>query len=175
MLHLADDAPLVADGALPSRHTVLRPAAPSTPGRDYRVGDSPATAARPARHAVAKANILASGMSPLDARWVLARRVSEQLDGGRAAILPPDRRQALVAAGVRLGLREFDVNLVIAIVQDGRRIGKGALNPQVEARLKMVPEAAPLPASRISGWLPVMAAVLGLLVCAALVLWVRIP
>lgn len=142
-------------------------------GADFQSARS--SAPRSARHAIAKANLLAGGMSPLDARWVMARRVAEQLEGGRAAVLAPDRRRSLIAAAVRLGLREFDANLVIAIVQDGRRIGSGALTLDVESRLALIPQAAPAAPSRLSAWLPVAAAALGLLVCAGLVLWLRTP
>ena len=163
VLHLVNDPPPhghTAPAAWSHRHTA-----------DYRRTDPD----RPARHAVARANLLAGGMSPLDARWVMARRVAEQLEGGRAAILSPDRRRALISTALRMGLREFDANLVIAIVQDGRRIGTGALAPSVESRLALLPQATPAAPSRLSAWLPVAAAALGLLICAGLVLWLRTP
>lgn len=75
-----------------------------------------------------------------DARWVLAVRAREALEGGRAAVLPPERRARLNDLGRRLGLRPFDVSLIIAIVQDEARTGgvdrEGALE-----RLAMVPRA----------------------------------
>lgn len=43
--------------------------------------------------------------------------------------------------GRRLGLRPFDVSLIIAIVQDEARVGAGRLNADVAARLAMVPGA----------------------------------
>lgn len=70
---------------------------------------------------VAHANRQAAHMAEDDARWVFAREVSDSLEGGRAAILPPGRRRELVAAGVRRGLRPFEANLVIAMVQDHAR------------------------------------------------------
>lgn len=57
---------------------------------------------------------------PSDPRWVLAIRAAEQLQG---ALLTPDRRDKLVRLGRVLGLRPFDANLVIAIVQDQARRG----------------------------------------------------
>ncbi len=159
VLHEADDVPRGGHSA-PARHDTGPVHAP----RDH--GDS-RTAARP----VVRANLLASGMSPLDARWVMARRVAEQLEGGRAAVLAPDRRRGLVRMAERLGLRAFDANLVIAIVQDGRRTGAGALCPDVEGRLALVPAAQPPTPSRAWAVLPVAAVALGLVVCAGLVWW----
>lgn len=93
-----------------------------------------------AEREVARANRLASGMRPDDARWVLALKVSRLLEGGKAAILTPERRRHLLGESRRLGFRDFDANLLIAIVQDGRRSGSGALNLAVEQRLAMLHE-----------------------------------
>lgn len=73
---------------------------------------------------VASANRHAAALTPDDARWVFANQVRDSLEGGRAAILPPNRRRDLVAAALRQGLRPFDANLVIAIVQDEARTGR---------------------------------------------------
>lgn len=78
-------------------------------------------------------------MSADDARWVLAMRVREALQGGTAAILPPEARSRISDVGRRLGLRPFDVSLIIAIVQDEARVGAGRMNDDVAARLAMVP------------------------------------
>lgn len=100
-------------------------------------GRTNAAAAR--QREVARANQDAAGLSAVDARWVLALQVHDALEGGRAAILTPERRRELVAAAVRLGLRPFDANLVIAIVQDGARSGEGAIGVRVGERLRLVP------------------------------------
>lgn len=76
--------------------------------------------ATPARE-VERENQHAATLSPDDARWILARRTAEAIEGGRAAILRPEVRVRLLAIGQRLGLRPFDANLVIAIVQDEAR------------------------------------------------------
>jgi hypothetical protein len=70
---------------------------------------------------VAAANARAASLTSDDARWIFAQRVRQSLEGGRAAILPPDRRHELVASATREGMRPFDANLVIAIVQDDVR------------------------------------------------------
>jgi hypothetical protein len=83
-------------------------------------------------------NKIASQISAIDPRWVFAVQVAKNLDGGRAASLAPDRRKRLVAAGVGMGLRTFDANLIIAVVQDGVRTGEGGLSREVESRLAFI-------------------------------------
>jgi hypothetical protein len=118
----------------PASHT-----APASPGPQRLVGVGDRERATAERD-VALANRLASGMRPDDARWVLALRVAGALEGGKAAVITPERRQGLISAGRRVGLRDFDTNLLIALVQDGRRSGRGALNLDVEKRLALLPE-----------------------------------
>ena len=95
------------------------------------------------RMEVARENHAASSLDADDSRWVFAVRVSKVLDGGRAAILAPERRALLMGNAREMGLREFDANLVIAIVQDCVRTGHERLCPKTEARLAMVREAHP--------------------------------
>ncbi|MCC6322342.1 MAG: hypothetical protein IT438_13005 [Phycisphaerales bacterium] len=82
-----------------------------------------------------------------DPRWLLARRAFEQLQGGTAAILPPESRTRLNTVGRRLGLRAFDISLVIAIVQDHARTASTSTNTNdawatLQSRLRMVPTTA---------------------------------
>ncbi len=61
--------------------------------------------------------------SPLgsdDPRWILARETARALGG---AVLPFERREGLMALAQRLGLRPFDANLIVAVVQDRARRG----------------------------------------------------
>ena len=77
-----------------------------------------------ARRRVALENRLAAGTPRLDHRdpcWQLVSEVTVALEG---AILPPERRHHLLARANRLGLRAFDANLVIALVQDRARRGE---------------------------------------------------
>ncbi|MBY0112142.1 MAG: hypothetical protein K2Y21_04930 [Phycisphaerales bacterium] len=62
-----------------------------------------------------------------DARWVFAVRVRREVQGGHAAIVTPESRKRLLRLANRLGLRDFDANLVIAIVQDDARTFGGTL------------------------------------------------
>ncbi len=122
---------------------------------------APAPSARRARaedsRAVGEENRSAAGLSPTDARWVLAVRTAQLIQGGRAAILTPECRTRLLALGARLGLRAFDTNLVIAIVQDGARRGD-ALGEPSEERLALI---RPAPAmSERAGWWAVLASIM---------------
>jgi hypothetical protein len=87
-------------------------------------------------------NRAAARIDPRDARWVVAVSAARSIEGGLAAILPPDRRRRLISMAVALGLREFDANLVIAIVQDAARAGLPALGRTTEERLGLVKAAA---------------------------------
>ncbi len=81
-----------------------------------------------------------------DARWVFAARVAESLEGYSAAIVTPEKRDQLLRLATVLGLRPFDANLIIAIVQDSVRCGLDPLSQSTADRLQMV--AAPQPASK---------------------------
>lgn len=80
----------------------------------------------------------AATLAPSDARRILALRVMESLEGGRAAILRPEARHQILSIATTLGLRAFDANLVIAIVQDGARRGEVGLDGDAEGRLQLV-------------------------------------
>lgn len=75
---------------------------------------------------------------PADPRWILATRAAAALEGGRAAILPPERRARLVSLATSLGLRPFDAHLVIAIVQDDARTGAKPLADTAKHRVALV-------------------------------------
>lgn len=119
------------------------PSASIPPLRLVNNGTFPDGAPLPARHGaprlrVARENEGAAGLSAIDPRWVFAVQVARSVEGGRAAILDPQRRQKLVAMAAGMGLRPFDANLIIAVVQDGVRSGEGGLSREVEARLVFV-------------------------------------
>ena len=78
-----------------------------------------------ARRAVADENRAAAtnrGLSPTDPRWALAARAYSQLQG---SALTQERRLQVMRTARRLGVRPFDANLIIAIVQDQARRGRG--------------------------------------------------
>lgn len=71
-----------------------------------------------------------------------------------------------------MGLREFDANLVIAIVQDCVRTGHERLCPKTQARLAMVREARPQAGAKM--WQFAVAAVLaGGAVAGMVIMWLR--
>ncbi len=116
------------------------------------------------RREIARENHSAGGLSVDDMRDVFAAAVVGALDGGRAAILRPQVRRRLVAGAVATGMRPFEANLVIALVQEATRNGR-------TVRARMVPIAR-TPRKR---WLWAVAATLATAaaILAGLVLWVR--
>ncbi len=81
-------------------------------------------AAQRARRSVTWENHAAatnSSLDPTDPRWVLAVRAYSQLQGSS---LTPTRRQRLIKTVGGMGVRQFDANLIIAIVQDHARRGR---------------------------------------------------
>lgn len=128
-----------------------------------------------AREAVTNENISASKLKGTDARWVFAVLVSKSLEGGRAAILTPEKRERLVASAISMGLRPFDANLVIAIVQDCTRCGHDRLCEETESRLSLVrpPEPAAPQAWGLNGWLAASSIITGLALALWLILGVK--
>lgn len=59
-----------------------------------------------------------------DPRWAFTVRVASQIEGGRAAILRPERRERLLRLAANLGFSPFDAALIIAMVQDTARRGE---------------------------------------------------
>lgn len=121
------------------------------------VDDQPATdpkhrraATKAATRAVTKENARAAALSDDDARQLLAIKATQSLEGGRSAILRPEARRGLVDHAGKMGLRAFDANLVIAIVQDAARRGEGLNDIPTQGRLNMVggPKAGSKPASK---------------------------
>ncbi len=56
-----------------------------------------------------------------DPRWILAKETARVLAG---TVLPYERRLGLMALAQRLGIRAFDANLIVAVVQDRARRGE---------------------------------------------------
>lgn len=106
-----------------------------------------------------------------DPRWVFAVRVAEAVEGDRAAVLTPEKRDRLMRLASMLGLRDFDATLIIAIVQDSARCGLGPLGTVTAQRVGMVRSpAAHGPADDSWRWLARSAWVSALGAVGALVL-----
>ena len=56
-------------------------------------------------------------------------------------LLRPENRRRVLETAKLLGLRAFDANLIIAIVQDAARTGDDPLGGEVQSRLQMVAPA----------------------------------
>lgn len=82
-----------------------------------------------------------------DARWVTAARASQAIEGGKAAVLRPEVRAKIVNSAERMGLRPFDANLVLAIVQDAARHGQTIQDLDTIDRLAMVRGRTPAAAA----------------------------
>ncbi len=86
-----------------------------------------ARAERLFRSAVAHEMLLAResarepAFDPTDARWKLAIAAQRALEG---AVLAYDERRRLLDLATRIGIRPFDANLILAIVQDRARRGE---------------------------------------------------
>jgi hypothetical protein len=142
--------------------------ATSSPGGD--IGTNAAAARRwEAAARVELENRAAAALTADDARWALAARTAADIEGGAAAILRPERRRALVAMGGHLGLKPFDTNLVIAIVQDAARSGEEPLGPRARGLLQMV-RPAERPAREGAMWPQIAVAV----AAGATLLWLLI-
>ncbi len=121
---------------------------------------------------VAAENQSAAAIHPSDARWVFATRVACELEGGQSAILRPERRRRLTAMATKIGLREFDANLLIAIVQDSVRTEGDPLSRTVERRAMMIREPS---ARKVDRWRMTIltALVMAAAIFMLLVAWIR--
>lgn len=129
--------------------------------------EQPASAELPVRFGPPAAPPPPAIKDPLDARWVLAVRAAQSLQG---PILTPERREHLLNVGKRVGLTPFDANLVLAIVQDQARRGVAAslIPSQAEPQLRLVPP--PRAEKRAPRW-HVVALVASSLIIEAGLLW----
>lgn len=127
--------------------------------------------ARRMREAVIRENRRAAeqpDLDPTDPRWVLAVRVWSQLEG---SALSPERRENLLATARRLGLRPFDANVIIAVIQDHAR--RGATLADAADTLTNVPRVEPRRRSRdLTLHVLIAAAAAAAVVHAVLVTWV---
>lgn len=159
---------LVNTGASPQR--ITSPSGNTARRRPVAAPSSPASSADPLR-ALADARsprtAPTSDLQANDARWVFAVRVSKALEPGPEPALPPDRRRRLMSIARALGLRPFDANLIIAIVQDAARSGE-PLSSSVEERLGLV---RPVQRSGVSRTSLLLVAFASAIASAALVAW----
>jgi hypothetical protein len=93
------------------------------------------------------------------------------LEGGRTALLTPDRRRRLVTLATKMGLRPFDAALIIAIVQDAARAGE-PLTGEAQDRLAMIrPAREPVSETFDIGILLLLSGFLGAFLFSAMRVW----
>lgn len=134
----------------------------------------------PAERPATRPDPAAATLEPTDPRWVLAVRVAYMIQGGRAAVLRPADRRHLHRLAAYLGVRPFDANLVIAIVQDAARSGDPSsarvrLGPDVAQRLALIrDDRLPTPAERPMSPLALLLASSGVaaVLAAAAIRWI---
>lgn len=160
----------------------LPPLSGAHPGSPLRLVDNRAPASDAhRRREIERENKRSAQLPDTDARRILAARVSQALEGGPAAILRPERRRKIVSLAHRLGLRPFDANLIIAIVQDGARRNATHDNPDTRATLELVhppsraahPIKAHSPRTRTNAGVAIATAILALSLAAALIAWLN--
>lgn len=89
-----------------------------------------------ASQAVARENTAASRnehLDPTDPRWIIAAKTHAQLQGSALTL---ERRQRVLRLAHRLGVRPFEANVIIAIVQDQAR--QGAMLADATPTLKLL-------------------------------------
>jgi len=101
---------------------------------------------------------------PNDARWMLATETQRALQG---AVLAYEDRRRLLAMANRLGVRAFDANLILAIVQDRARRGEPL--ESAAATLAVIPQPAPRRLDLVPIWFA--AILVAMLADAALIAW----
>jgi hypothetical protein len=164
------------------RHTLKLVYPPGYPGAPREgafdapaIEEAPAPApasVREATRAVIRENRRAAALSPSEAREILTMRVAELLDGGRAAVLTPERRARALRIARMLGVRDFDAHLVIAVVQDRARRGEIAVDPSSAPSSPAKQRAdAPEPA-RMSGTIALLQLAAAVLLAGAMLLGV---
>ncbi len=92
-----------------------------------------------------------------DPRWVLATKTRQELQG---PAINPDKRAKLLSLATKLGIRAFDANLVIAIVQDEARRGELPLSvtapaPKLLDRLTIIPPVKKQPHNQSWIWMAI--------------------
>ncbi len=112
-----------------------------------------------------RAAALNPDLDPTDPRWVLAARTHSQLQG---STLTPERRARVLRTARQLGVRTFEANVIIAIVQDHARRGAPLAKAADTLTLLRDPRAARKSRAVWPRWL---AAGLTALAANALLVW----
>lgn len=122
---------------------------------------------RQARQNVIRENRLSAGntqLEPTDPRWVLAVKTHAHLQG---STLTPERRERLLSIARKIGLRPFEANLIMAVVQDHARRGE-CLDSALPA---LVMIESPKTTDPLTGWWRWIAALCCAILANAFLIW----
>ncbi len=122
-----------------------------------------------ASQAVARENAAASRnvhLDPTDPRWVVAATTHAQLQG---SALTHQRRQHVLRLAHRLGVRPFEANVIIAIVQDQAR--QGAMLSDAAPTLTMLRDPRADRKSNRTGWARWLWAIATAVAANTLLIW----
>lgn len=114
----------------------------------------------------ARDNLRREVFDPADPRWMLARATQEALQGSMLAF---EDRKRLLALAQRTGIRAFDANLIVAIVQDRARRGE-PIDSAAET-IAVVPKPTPRGARRAAAWTWAAAIFVAVLADTVLIGW----
>jgi len=112
--------------------------------------------------AAENASAVSARLDPSDPRWVLAVRTQSQLQG---TVLTPERRERVMATARTLGIRPFEANVIMAIVQDHARCGRRL--DEISGQLALLQGRSS--ADRMTPWLAVGAAIVAASATALLI------
>ena len=107
-----------------------------------------------------------NALDPTDPRWMLACATRDSLQG---AVLTYENRRKLMRLAQRVGIRAFDANLIVAIVQDRARRGE-PLDTATEA-IGVIPRPTATESASATAWVWAAAIVVAVLVDAVLIGW----
>ena len=106
------------------------------------------------------------GLDPMDPRWALACAARDSLQG---SVLTYENRRKLMRLAQRVGIRAFDANLIVAIVQDRARRGE-PIESAVDA-IGVVPRPAARAGAFVTAWIWAAAILIAVLVDVVLIGW----
>lgn len=109
------------------------------------------------RHDVIRENRAAGrndDLDPTDPRWTVAVRTQSLLQG---SALTPEKRARVMRTARLLGVRPFDANVIIAVVQDQARRGESLAGTAPTLKLLPRPNLRPTTTFWIARWIAVVA------------------
>lgn len=105
-------------------------------------------------------------MDLADPRWAIACATRDALQG---SVLTYENRRKVMLLAQRVGIRPFDANLIVAIVQDRARRGE-PIECAADA-LSVIPKPAARPGRAAAAWMWAAAILVAILVDAVLIGW----